>query len=54
MTYQKALDFVCSKPCIDSVMIGFGSRSDIDDIVSYMDGEMRLNIIPTFQTRGCW
>ena len=46
VTYQKALDFVCSKPCIDSVMIGFGSRSDIDDIVSYMDGEMASEYNP--------
>ncbi len=40
VTYQKALDFVCSKPYIDSVMIGFGSRADIDDIVSYTEGTM--------------
>lgn len=38
--YRKALDFVCSKHCIDSVMIGFGTFKDIDDIVSYMDGTM--------------
>lgn len=39
-TYQKALDYVCSQKCIDSIMIGFGSRRDIDDIVAYMDGNM--------------
>ena len=38
--YQKALNYVFSKEEIHSVMIGFGSKSEIDDIISYLDGTM--------------
>lgn len=39
-TYQKALDFVFAQEDIQSVMIGFGSKSDVDDMLSYLDGSM--------------
>ena len=38
--YQKALNYVFSKPEIDSVMIGFGKISEVDDLLSYLDGSM--------------
>lgn len=38
--YQEALDYVFSQPEIDSVMIGFGKISDVDDLLSYLDGTM--------------
>jgi len=38
--YQEALDYVFSKTEIDSVMIGFGNTSDVDDLLSYLDGTM--------------
>lgn len=38
--YQQALDYVFSKPEIDSVMIGFGKNSEIDDLLRYLDGAM--------------
>ena len=38
--YQEALDYVFSKPEIDSVMIGFGKTSEIDDLLRYLDGAM--------------
>lgn len=38
--YQEALDYVFSQPEIDSVMIGFGAVSEIDDLLSYLDGSM--------------
>ena len=38
--YQEALDYVFSKPEIDSVMIGFGKISEVDDLLSYLDGSM--------------
>jgi len=38
--YQEALDYVFSKPGIDSVMIGFGKISEVDDLFSYLDGSM--------------
>lgn len=44
--YQKSLDYVFSKEEIQSVMIGFGSKSEIDDIVSYLDGTMPADYNP--------
>ncbi len=44
--YRKALDYVFSQPGIDSVMLGFGCRRDIDDIVSYLDGSMPQDYTP--------
>ena len=38
--YQKCLDFVYAKEEIDSVMIGFGKISDVDDLLAYLDGSM--------------
>ena len=38
--YQEALDYVFSKNEIDSVMIGFGKISEVDDLLSYLDGSM--------------
>lgn len=38
--YCEALDYVFGLDCIDSVMLGFGCRRDIDDVVSYLDGSM--------------
>lgn len=38
--YQKALDYVFSRSEIDSVMIGFGKISEVDDLLSYLDGTM--------------
>lgn len=38
--YQEALDYVFSKSSIDSVMIGFGKISEVDDLINYLDGSM--------------
>ena len=38
--YQEALDYVFSQNVIDSVMIGFGKISEVDDLLSYLDGSM--------------
>jgi len=38
--YREALDYVFSKPEIDSVMIGFGKKTEIDDITAYLGGSM--------------
>lgn len=45
-TYRKALDYVFSKPQIESVMIGFGSIRDIDDLVDYMNGDLPVGYNP--------
>ena len=44
--YREALDYVFSIESIDSVMLGFGCRRDIDDIVSYLDGSMPDDYAP--------
>ena len=44
--YQQALDYVFEKEEIDSVMIGFGKKSDVDDIISYLDGTMAKDYNP--------
>ena len=38
--YQEALDYVLTKPEIDSVMIGFGKTAEIDDLLAYLSGTM--------------
>ena len=38
--YQEALDYVFSKPEIVSVMVGFGKITEVDDLLSYLDGSM--------------
>ena len=35
--YQEALNYVFSKPEIDSVMIGFGKIQEVDDLIQYLD-----------------
>ncbi len=46
MHYQEALDYVFSREGIDSVMLGFGCRRDIDDIAAYLDGSMPPGYAP--------
>ena len=38
--YQEALEYVFSKPEIESVMVGFGKIAEVDDLLSYLDGTM--------------
>jgi len=44
--YQEALNYVFSQPAIDSIMIGFGKLSDVDDLISYLDGTMAPDYNP--------
>jgi len=44
--YQQALDYVFSKPEIDSVMIGFGKTAEIDDLLDYLSGAMEPSYNP--------
>ena len=44
--YQEALDYVFTKEEIDSVMIGFGKLSEVDDLLSYLDGSMDKSYNP--------
>lgn len=44
--YQDALDYVFSRPEIDSVMIGFGKTSEVDDLLNYLNGSMEPTYNP--------
>ena len=44
--YQEALDYVFSQPAIDSVMIGFGSCGEVDDLLEWLAGEMPAGYNP--------
>ena len=45
-TYQKALRYVFSQVEIQSVMIGFGNTSEIDDVLSFLHGTMAPDYNP--------
>ena len=44
--YQQALDYVFSQPEIDSVMIGFGKTAEVDDLLTWMAGQMPAGYNP--------
>jgi len=44
--YQEALDYVYAKSEIDSVMIGFGKISEVDDLLAYLNGTMGKSYNP--------
>ena len=44
--YQQALDFIFAQPDIDSVMIGFGKTSEVDDLLTYLEGTMPSDYNP--------
>lgn len=45
-TYQKALDYVFGQPDVQSVMIGFGRKSEIDDMFAYLNKKMDAGYNP--------
>ena len=49
--YREALDYVFGLDSIDSVMLGFGCRRDIDDIVSFLNGSMPQDYVPDVSTK---
>ena len=44
--YQEALNYIFSQKEIDSVMIGFGKTTEVDDLLSYLDGTMKKDYNP--------
>lgn len=44
--YQRALDFVFGQPEVDSVMIGFTRKAEIDDLISWLNGSMAADYNP--------
>ncbi len=44
--YQEALQYVFSQSAIDSVMIGFGSCAEVDDLLRWMAGDMPAGYNP--------
>ncbi len=50
-TYKQALDYVYGIKEIDSVVVGFGQKKEIDDILSYLDGTMKIDYQPNVGTK---
>ena len=44
--YVKALDYAFSVDGVDSVMIGFGSEREVDDLAAYLDGKLKEGFNP--------
>ena len=44
--YIQALDYVTALPGIQSVMLGFGCKKDVDDAVAYFEGRLTEDYIP--------
>jgi glutathione S-transferase len=38
--YREALDYVFSRSFVDSVMLGMSSRSEVNDLLDYLEGEL--------------
>ncbi|MBR6015068.1 MAG: aldo/keto reductase [Firmicutes bacterium] len=45
-SYKDALDYVYGLKGIQSMILGFGKKSEIDDIVAYLDGTMDREYVP--------
>ena len=46
--YIKAMDYVTALPGIQSVMLGFGCRKDVDDAIAYFEGSLPKDYSPEF------
>ena len=44
--YKTALDYVRNLPGVDSIMVGFGYRHEIDRIIEYMEGRLDSDYQP--------
>jgi predicted aldo/keto reductase-like oxidoreductase len=44
--YIKCLDYVSALPGVDSIMVGLGRRSEVDDLVSYAEGTIDRSYAP--------
>ncbi|MDR1293105.1 MAG: aldo/keto reductase [Clostridiales Family XIII bacterium] len=44
--YVACLDYVSALPGVDSIMVGLGKRSEVDDLVSYAEGTMERSYAP--------
>ena len=44
--YREALDYVFSRSFVDSVMLGMSSRSEINDLLDYLEGELGDDYVP--------
>lgn len=49
--YQKALNYVFSHPEVDSVMIGFTRKSEVDDLLSWLNRTMPVDYNPDISSK---
>lgn len=50
-SYQKALDYVFSRESIHSVMVGFSTCGEVDDIFNYLNGSMEETYNPDISNK---
>ena len=44
--YREALDYVFSKPYVDSVMLGMSTKQEVDALIDYIEGDLLENYSP--------
>jgi Na+-translocating ferredoxin:NAD+ oxidoreductase RNF subunit RnfB len=44
--YREALDYVFSRSFVDSVMLGMSSRSEVNDLLDYLEGKLGEDYVP--------
>jgi predicted aldo/keto reductase-like oxidoreductase len=62
--YVDALDYVNALPGVDSIMVGIGTRGDVDNLVDYAEGKLPEGFAPDVSNKkmridqgdceGCW
>lgn len=54
VSYQKALDYIFARKDIDSVIVGFTTPKEIDDMIDYLDGRMDPSYNPDVTSKKMW
>lgn len=49
--YREALDYVFSRPFVDSVMLGMSRLSEVDALIEYMNGDLGEDYLPDVSSK---
>ncbi len=52
--YLNAMDYVSGLPGVDSMMIGFGNKEDVDAAVKYAEGTISRDYAPDISNKRIW
>ncbi len=50
--YREALDYVFSKPYVDSVMLGMSTREEVDALIDYLGGDLKEDYSPDVSAKA--